>query len=87
MVSAFANLNLAKLKVGTKLRVRGYQHSPSLTAYRQKLLALGLTPNTVFTLIRSAPLGDPIEISVRNSSFIVRKDEIALLDLEVVSPA
>lgn len=82
-----ATLDLATLKIGTKVRVCGYHRLSQTNAYRQKLLAMGLTPNTVFTLSRIAPLGDPIEIRVRDSSLIVRKKEIAQLALELVVPS
>lgn len=32
--------------------------------YRQKLLAMGILPGTEFKVLRSAPLGDPIEIGL-----------------------
>jgi ferrous iron transport protein A len=80
-----AMLDLATLKIGTKVRVCGYHRLQQDSAYRQKLLAMGLTPNTEFVLTRIAPLGDPIEICVRHSSLIVRKNEIAQLALELVA--
>lgn len=44
-------------------------------AYRQKLLAMGLTPKTPIHVIRKAPLGDPIEIQVRNYFLSLRRHE------------
>ncbi len=78
-------IDFSQLRIGAKLRVVGYQQSPSFSFdYRRKLLAMGLTPNTEFTLRRIAPLGDPIEISVRNTSLVVRKQEVGLLALELI---
>ena len=54
--------------------------------YRQKLLAMGLTPGTHFAVKRVAPLGDPIEIAVRGYSLSLRKHEAAMLQVERVSP-
>lgn len=45
-------------------------------AYRKKLLAFGFTPKTEFTIIRVAPLGDPIEVKLRGFSVTLRKDEL-----------
>ncbi|NBD16443.1 MAG: iron transporter [Cyanobacteria bacterium] len=51
-------------------------------AYKQKLLAMGLTPGTEFTVTRVAPLGDPVEILVRGFKLSLRKDEAAALVVE-----
>ena len=50
--------------------------------YRQKLLAMGLTLNTQFEVIRRAPLGDPVQIRVRNFYLILRKQEMRLLKIK-----
>lgn len=41
-------------------------------AYRQKLLSLGMLPGS-FSVIRIAPLGDPIQIETRRMNLILRK--------------
>ena len=48
------------------------------------MLELGLTPGTEFTVTKVAPLGDPVEISVRGSRLCLRKTETAVLSLEPV---
>lgn len=53
-------------------------------AYRAKLLALGLLPGTQFSVIRKAPLGDPIEILVRGYRLSLRKKEAAMLKIKQV---
>ena len=40
---------------------------------------MGLTPGVVFSVSRKAPLGDPIEISVRNFTLTLRKGESAYI--------
>lgn len=52
--------------------------------YRKKLLAMGLTPRAVFTVIRRAPLGDPIEICIRDYHLSLRQAESAFLEVERV---
>jgi len=52
--------------------------------YRQRLLAMGMTPGVVFSVTRMAPLGDPIEISVRNFTLTLRKVEAEILEIERV---
>ena len=50
-------------------------------AYRKKLLALGLLPGTPVTVIRVAPLGDPIEIRVRGFNLCLRKAEASAIEV------
>ena len=42
---------------------------------RRRLLELGLTPGTLVTLVRLAPLRDPMEIRVRGYQLCVRRSE------------
>lgn len=51
-------------------------------AYRQKLLSLGMLPGASFNIVRVAPLGDPIQIETRHVSLVLRKKDLALLQLE-----
>ncbi|AJC50178.1 FeoA family protein [Coxiella-like endosymbiont of Amblyomma americanum] len=75
-------LILSDLRAGDIGRVCGYYTGNIF--YRQKLLAMGLVPNTQFLVIRKAPLGDPIQIQVRNFYLILRKDEAMQLIIEQV---
>lgn len=43
---------------------------------QQRLMILGLTPSTQFSVVRVAPLGDPVEISFRGFSLTLRRDEL-----------
>ena len=45
------------------------------TSVRQRLLEMGLTKGTDVELIRFAPMGDPIEISVRGYRLSLRRVE------------
>lgn len=51
-------------------------------AYRQKLLSLGMLPGSFFNVIRIAPLGDPLQIETRRMHLILRKKDLALLNLD-----
>lgn len=53
-------------------------------AYRQKLLSLGMLPGSSFQVVRVAPLGDPVHIETRHVSLVLRKKDLALLNLEAV---
>jgi ferrous iron transport protein A len=75
-------LNLGTLGVGQSGRVLGYE--PGGRAYRGKLLSMGLTPGTHFTITRQAPMGDPVEIEVRGFKLSLRKGEAAAIRVEVM---
>lgn len=63
---------------GATLEVTGFDASIS-AAFRQRLLSLGLLPGSRFTVIRVAPLGDPVEIETRNTRLALRRKDLALL--------
>ncbi len=65
--------NLSELSVGDEAVITGYAIGEA--AYRSKLLALGLTRNEKFQVVKCAPLGDPIEIEVRGYRLSLRKEE------------
>ncbi len=71
---------IKSFKVGDKGKVLGFDKSGK--AYRKRLLAMGLTPNTEFLITRFAPLGDPIEIKMRGFSLTLRKNEADVLLVE-----
>ena len=73
-------ITISDLKVGQSAKVLGL--SKTNKAYRQKLLAMGLTPGTVFLIKRKAPLGDPIELAVRGFGLSLRKGEAEMLQIE-----
>jgi len=73
-------INLKNLKVGDFGKIIGFEQSGKV--YRKRLLAMGLTPGTSFSVTRFAPLGDPIEIKLRGFSLTLRKNEADILLIE-----
>lgn len=73
-------MKFSDLQEGDSAKVVGFDESIAV-CYRYKLLSMGLTPHTEFTLIRKAPLGDPIQIEVRGTSLILRKKEANLINI------
>jgi ferrous iron transport protein A len=69
-----------KIAIGAKFEVIGFNNNNP--AYRKKLLAMGITIGAVFSVTRIAPLGDPIEIKVRDASLVLRKNEAKILKLK-----
>ena len=75
-------MQFADLKVGQSARILKIDSDTS--AYRHRLMAMGLLPGTVFKVSRIAPLGDPIEIEIRGYALSLRKSEANLLHLTEV---
>lgn len=51
-------------------------------AVKRRIMDMGLTKGTQVTVRKVAPLGDPIELTVRGYELSIRKDEAALIDVE-----
>jgi len=73
-------VTLADLKPGESAKIVAFAGLDR--AYRQRLMAMGLTPSTTITVVRRAPFGDPIEIEVRGSLLSLRQPEAAMMQLE-----
>lgn len=72
---------LAEVKDGSTAVVRRLI-LPRVTARR--LLEMGLLPGTSVRVVRRAPLGDPIELRLRNYSLSIRREDAALIEVEPV---
>ncbi len=75
-----ARLNLGQMRVGDTVRVVALDKADR--SYREKLLAFGLTPGTIVSIERVAPLGDPLEIRVRGFALSLRRGEAAAVTVE-----
>ena len=64
---------LGHLQAGDEAVVSGF--AKGARDYRSRVLAMGLTKGTRFRVTRIAPLGDPIEISLRGFSLSLRRAE------------
>ncbi|WP_117233374.1 FeoA family protein [Vibrio maerlii] len=52
------------------------------TGARKKLMIMGVLPNTQVRLVRTAPMGDPLQIEVRGVSLAVRKSMAEQIEVE-----
>lgn len=73
-------VKFSELVPGDHAKIVGFEDCDK--TYRQRLLAMGLTVGTVFTILRKAPLGDPCQIEIRGTSLSLRKDEADYLAIE-----
>ena len=67
---------LAVGETGVVSRVHGAR------AMVRRLLELGLVPGTSVTVRRTAPLGDPVELRVRNYALSIRRADARGIDIE-----
>ncbi len=51
-------------------------------ALRRHLMDLGLIKGTQFKVVKVAPLGDPVQISVRGYELSIRKEEAAIVEVQ-----
>ncbi len=50
---------------------------------RRRLFDMGVTPGAELTMHKKAPLGDPIEITLRGYELTLRKTEAACVEVEL----
>ncbi len=70
---------LNELKIGQTARIIKVGGEGAL---RLRFLDMGLIPKTNVTLIKVAPLGDPIEIRLRGYELTMRIDEAKWIEVE-----
>ena len=63
-------------EVGTIVKIHGEGR------VRRRLFDMGLTPGAEVYLRKKAPLGDPLEITLRGYELSLRKDEACNVELE-----
>ena len=72
-------MTLDKLAVGKSGTITAVNGQGPL---RLRLLDMGLIPKTKVTVVKVAPMGDPIEIRIRGYELTIRKEEASNIKLE-----
>ncbi len=75
------SMRLSELKEGESADITAFVNLDS--EVRKRLMVMGLLPNTPVTLIRRAPMGDPLQVLVRGVSLAVRSKIAASIEVEV----
>lgn len=73
-------IHIDQLVPGDRVRLLGY--GQTALPYKRRLMSLGMTSGTEFSVVRLAPLGCPVQIEVKGASLSLRKDEARGLLLE-----
>ncbi len=76
-----AQITLGELQKNQVCRVLGYNQKG---AYRRQLLSLGVTPGAEVKMVRSAPLGDPLEFQLLGFNLCLRRKEAYAVNVELL---
>lgn len=73
---------LSDLIVGQKAKVLRLNEDNK--AIKRHLLDMGVTRNTVVTIKKIAPMGDPIDINLRDYELCICKKDLSKIEVEVI---
>jgi len=71
-------MTLDKLSVGSRATIT---HVGGEGALRLRLLDMGLIPGTEVMIYKTAPMGDPIELTIRGYSLTMRLDDARQIEV------
>ena len=74
-------MSIKDLKIGKSGRVLAVGGEKIL---RKRLLEMGITPNTIVTVKKAAPMGDPIEILLRGYVLSLRLADAEKITVEEI---
>ncbi len=74
------NRSLSEFTVGERGVVKNVTGEKRI---RRRLFDMGITPGAEVFLRKKAPLGDPLEITIRGYELTLRKTEAACVETEV----
>ncbi len=72
-------MTLQEVKIGESAKIAKLRGEG---AVKRRIMDMGLTKGTEVTVRKVAPLGDPIELTVRGYELSIRKADAALIDVE-----
>ena len=75
-------MKLSELKPGESARITKVGGSGSL---RQHFLDMGLIPDAFLTLIKLAPMGDPMELLIHGYELTLRLDDAKKIEINAIS--
>lgn len=74
---------MSDLVVGQKAKVLKLNEDDK--AIRRHLLDMGVTRGVEIIIKKIAPMGDPIDISLRDYELCIRKEDLRKIEVEVLS--
>lgn len=82
MIKIDNKTNLAELKVGQRAKVIKLNFDNK--AIRRHLLDMGITRGVEIEIKKIAPMGDPVDIQLRDYELCIRKADLKQIDVEVM---
>ncbi len=79
-----AQIRLSDVSVGESVTVLRLDNARPVAV---RLLELGLLPGTEVRVVRRAPMGDPIELHLRDYSLSIRHEEASRIAVERIGSA
>lgn len=73
---------LSDLVVGQKAKILKLNETNK--AIRRHLLDMGVTRDTIVTIKKIAPMGDPIDISLRDYELCICKNDLNKIEVEII---
>lgn len=73
-------MKLSELRVGQTAKIIGIN---STGAIRRRLMDMGVIVGEIVTVKKIAPLGDPIDVVIKNYHLSLRKSEAEQINVEV----
>ena len=73
---------LSELEVGQKAKVLKLNEENK--AIRRHLLDMGITRGVEITIKKVAPMGDPVDIELRDYELCLRKEDLSKIEVEVI---
>ncbi len=74
-------LRLSEAEVGKTYRIVRVE---AIGVVKRRILDMGLSPGTLVKVVGTAPLGDPIDLSVKGSNVSIRRSEASHVIVEEV---
>ncbi len=75
-------MTLKELEIGQSAKVINVGGAGAL---RQHFLDMGIIPGAIVTLVKYAPMGDPMELRIHGYELTLRLDDASQIDVEVIS--
>ena len=72
-------MTLSEVKVGESVKIVRIGGNGQV---KRRVMDMGLTKGTEVAVRKIAPLGDPIELTVRGYELSIRKDEASIIEVE-----
>ena len=72
-------MNLREVGIGSTVKVKKLTGEG---AVKRRIMDMGLTKGTQVTVRKVAPLGDPIEVTVRGYDLSIRKADAEMVEVE-----